>query len=195
MTDNNINNSKPETSDCLQEELLNVKSNKGPHQLSAISTGDLVYDKRSKRWIQRSLKNKKVHVLALQLETCKESLKEFKMLKDNQAEKLSGVLIQGIADTGCSIMCSGVQLCHRLGVPRSSLVKSNVSLKVADGRALTVLGAVPVNVSVQGRPDLISKQLLHIVSELKSLFISKSCLMDLGAISPDFRCPHQDKRY
>ena len=68
-------------------------------------------------------------------------------------------------------------------------MKSNVSLKVADGRALTVVGAVPVNVSVQGRPDLVSKQLIHIVSELKSLFISKSCLMDLGAISPDFPLP------
>ena len=189
MPDNTGKNPKPETSDCLQEELLYMKSSTGSHQLSAISTGDLIYDKQSKKWIQRSLKNKKVHVLALQLETCKESLKEFKMLRENRAGKLSDVMIQGIADTGCSIMCSGLQLCHRLGVPLSSLLKSNVSLKVADGRALTVVGAVPVNVSVQGRPDLVSKQLLHIVSELKSLFVSKSCLMDLGAISPDFPSP------
>ena len=128
--------------------------------------------------------------LAIRFLEILESAEELKMEKAKALDGLSSVVMNGVADSGCSIMCSGVQLLHKLGIPRSNLIKSNVSLKVADGRPLTVLGAVvPVDVPLDGRPDRCSKQLLHITSELKSLFISKSCLMDLGAISPSFPMP------
>ena len=133
--------------DALQEELLSLGGGPDEHQLQVISTGDLVYDKWSKKWVQRSLRNKKIHTLPLLLEMCKQSLNSFKMAGVRQTEKLYDVLMEGIADTGCSIMCLGLHMCHKFGVKQSGLLKTNVSLKVADGRALTVLGALPVNIS------------------------------------------------
>ena len=182
-------NSKEETGDCLHEGLLNMTADQPEHCLSSISTGDLVYDRRSRRWVQRSLKDKKIHILPVQLEVCRASLAGFKANKIQNWNKLAEGSFDGIADTGCSIMCAGVQACHKLGVPISGLMKSNVTLKVADGRKLTILGAVPVNISIKNRPGRVSKQLLHIVSELKNLFVSKSCLMDLEVIGPDFPMP------
>ena len=160
------------------------------HQMSSISTGDFKYDKRSRKWTQRSLKDKKVNMLPIRLEVCRDSLEEFKVNgKESNINNLSAAVLDGIADTGCSIMCAGRQICYKLGYSVSDLIKSNVTLKVADGRQLTILGAVPVNVSIMNRSDHTSKQLLHIVSELKSVFVSKCCLMDLGVISPDFPMP------
>ena len=59
--------------------------------------------------------------------------------------------------------------------------------RVADGRQLTVLGMVPLDVEVFCSQR--TKQLLHIVSELRSLFISKTCLTEFGAISRTFTLP------
>ena len=67
-------NSKEETGDCLHEGLLNMTVDQPEHCLSSISTGDLVYDRRSRRWVQRSLKDKKIHILPVQLEVCRASL-------------------------------------------------------------------------------------------------------------------------
>ena len=68
-------------------------------------------------------------------------------------------------------------------------MKSNVTLKVAESRELTVLEVVPVDISIRNRPGNSSKQLLHVLSELKSLFVSKSCLVVLGLISENFPMP------
>ena len=65
---------------------------------------------------------------------------------------------------------------------------SSVTLRTADGKKLTVIGALPVEVSVPGTGKL-SKQILHIVKELTGLFLSKLCLSDLGSISPNFPYP------
>ena len=67
-------------------------------------------------------------------------------------------------------------------------MSSSVTLRTADGRKLTVIGALPVEVSVPGTGKL-SKQILHIVKELTGLFLSKLCLSDLGSISPNFPYP------
>ena len=113
------------------------------HQLSVISTGDLVYEKRSKRWIQRTVKRLKIHKMELQLKVCKDSVKEFKYINVQATKMNKEIAIEGSEDTSCSIVYAGVQICHKLGFPIAALVKSNVTLKVADGRELTVLEVVP----------------------------------------------------
>ena len=44
--------------------------------------------------------------------------------------------IDGVADTGCSVLCSGVDICKKF--------------KLKPSRQLTALGYLPVNISVQG---------------------------------------------
>ena len=63
---------------------------------------------------------------------------------------------------------------------------------MADGRKLTVLGSLPVNITVRDGPHHDSKQLLHIVEELNTLFIGRGCLQDLGIISSSFPLPQED---
>ena len=88
----------------------------------------MIFDKKSQRWVQRSLKNKKVETIPLSLEICKDSMNKFRAAK-LIGNKIRACTAEGIADTGCSIMCTGIQTCHKLGVPLSKLVKSDVTLK------------------------------------------------------------------
>ena len=94
----------------------------------------------------------------------------------------------GIADTGCSVLCAGDRLRSKLKIPRSCLVKSNITLRTADGKKMTVLVAIPVTVTIPGTRRS-SKQILHIVNELTGLFLSKLCLSDLGSISDTLETP------
>ena len=96
----------------------------------------------------------------------------------------------GIADTGCSVLCAGDRLRSKLKIPRSCLVKSNITLRTADGKKMTVLGAIPVTVTISSTCRS-SKQILHIVNELTGLFLSKLCLSDLGSISDTFPLPNE----
>ena len=53
-------------------------------------------------------------------------------------------------------------------------------IRVASKEKLTVLGFIPVAVQVVGHPDKQTVQALYITKELTSLFISRTCLLELG---------------
>ena len=66
-------------------------------------------------------------------------------------------------------------------------------MRVADGKAVTVLGSIPVIVrrldGVQGKVTL----LLHVVEELSDLYLSKRCLIELGVIDKSFPFPEKSQ--
>ena len=62
---------------------------------------------------------------------------------------------------------------------------------MTDGKALIVLGAISVVVTVTGNEENTVTQFLHIVSELTALFISKNCLRELNILSKSFPLPEQ----
>jgi hypothetical protein len=64
-------------------------------------------------------------------------------------------------------------------------------LRAADRRPLTVLGAIPVVITVSGIESNTITQFLHIVSELSALFISKTCLKELNIFSESLPIPHK----
>lgn len=101
--------------------------------------------------------------------------------------------ITGIADTGASALCGGPAILNQLGIPYAALTRSRTTLRAADGRALNVLGTIPVTVSVNtGRGDgTTTNQLLYVVQGINALFISRQCLSDLGSISKSFPNPPQ----
>ena len=88
-----------------------------------------------------------------------------------------------MADTGCTVLCGGLDVMRKLKMPRSALIGSDITLYAADRRPLTVLGAIPVDITVRGNMNNTARQLLHIVSELSALFISKSGLKELHIIT------------
>ena len=101
------------------------------------------------------------------------------------------VSIDGIADTGYTVLCGGLEVMRKLRIPRSVLISSNITLKTADGKPLTVLGAIPVVVTVTGNEENTVAQFLHIISELTALFISKNFRRELKILSKSFPLPEQ----
>ena len=105
-----------------------------------------MWDKKVKKWIQRPVSVKKTNNLSVVLSVCKESHNELNIKNKTLPKnvKLLPVSTTGIADTGCSVMCAGDYMRAKLNVPRQSLLTSNVILRTADGKRLTVLGVIPV---------------------------------------------------
>ena len=99
----------------------------------------------------------------------------------------------GIPDTGCSALCCGLDMMRRLKLPRSALVKTTVSMKVADGKAVMVVGGFPVIVERADDETCQVTQFLHVVEELSHLYLSKSCLKALGVISKSFPFPEKSE--
>ena len=97
--------------------------------------------------------------------------------------------VAGTGDTGATICCTGTEMLKRLGIMKFHLFKTEVALTVADKRVMTILGVMPVNITVRraGSEELAhTKQLLYFVKELRGTFISKDALQDLGIISEWF---------
>ena len=68
-------------------------------------------------------------------------------------------------------------------------MKSGITLKTADGKPLTVLGAIPVTVTVMESRENTVTEFLHIILELSALYLSKNCLKELNILSKSFPLP------
>ena len=77
---------------------------------------------------------------------CKQSYRDLDSKVMPNTFVASEVRASGIADTGCSVMCAGDYMRTKLSVPWQSLLTSTVKLQGADGKKLTVLGAIPLAV-------------------------------------------------
>ena len=94
----------------------------------------------------------------------------------------------GTADTGATICCTGVEILPKLGIQKSDLLRTRVDLYVADKRKLTILGVIPVIITVGGNVSgrvMQTRELLYVVKDLKCTFDSKDALeaLALGVIN------------
>ena len=109
---------------------------------------------------------------------------------DDRVEKITTGHIdqESVADTGATVVCGGTGMMRELGLKKSELLPTSTTLFTADRKALTVLGAVPVNISAvcENVGTVTTKQILYIVEELTSVFLSKDALSDMGIITKDF---------
>ena len=77
------------------------------------------------------------------------------------------------ADTGATVCCAGsAAMLKRLGVPAKHLLPTALELRAANGVPLTVLGVIPVLINTDDS-NVQTRELLYIVKELQSLFLSK----------------------
>jgi hypothetical protein len=65
-------------------------------------------------------------------------------------------------------------------------------IRAANEAKLEVLGFIPVTVQVVGHQDKKSIQALYITKQLKSLFLSRTCLLELGCIPRSWPYPSQE---
>jgi hypothetical protein len=64
-------------------------------------------------------------------------------------------------------------------------------IRAANEAKLEVLGFIPVSVQVVGHQDKKSIQALYITKQLKSLFLSRTCILELGCLQMSWPYPSQ----
>ena len=104
---------------------------------------------------------------------------------------------ESVADTGATVVCGGTELMLELGIRLEQLLPTNLTLFTADKKSLTVLGVVPVIISVKcgDGGTATTRDLLYIVEELSSVFISRDALSSLGIISKEFPQVHSNRSF
>ena len=106
-------------------------------------------------------------------------------------EKLSSttpVDQESIADTGATVVCGGLEMMRRLGLREKQLLPTYMTLFTADKKSLTVIGTVPVFIRAKCMDGSISthRDMLYIVRELSTIFLSQDALAGLGVINKEF---------
>ena len=84
---------------------------------------------------------------------------------------------------------------EKLRIKRRHLLNTDLVLKVADKRVVTILGVVPVYITTRraiSKEGVHTRQLLYIVKELKGMYVSREALAEFGVIYEYF--PHVWKR-
>ena len=111
------------------------------HMLSSVSTADLQYHKPSRKWIQRPLSKKKVEHMPITLSIAWDGYADLKtkLPTEKIRNKTLNLNTEGVADTGCSVLCGGIEIMMKLRLPRSALIKSQVTLQTADKTPLQVI--------------------------------------------------------
>ena len=126
------------------------------HTLSSVSSAYLWYHRLSRKWIQRPLSKSKVDSVPVF-----ECLPELGQVTESELRGGGG---HGLYST-----------LRKLKMPGNELIKSDITLYCSDRRLHTIIGAIPVDITDRGSKGNTSRQLLHIVSELSTLSISKVC--------------------
>ena len=106
--------------------------------------------------------------------------------------------ILAVPDTGASVNCTGVNILGILGIRKRHLFQTNVILRTANRKTMTVLGVVPVEIetmSADMETRVKTHTILYVVEELKSTFISKDTLTELGCIPSYFPMPPPRRDY
>ena len=115
----------------------------------SIPSTNLVWDNMLHKWVQKQCLGRSTIELAVKVSVCWESMQKLKK-SSSKNPRFAGktIAVKGIVDTGCSVLCSGEDMINKLSLSKSDLLRSDVTLRVADTRKLTILGALPVTVSV-----------------------------------------------
>ena len=98
---------------------------------------------------------------------------------------------ESTADTGASVVCAGLSLLQQMKIPRSALIPSKMRLYAANRQGLTVLGCLPCDIRIPDIPGKITKEMVYIVKELQTVFLSRHALIGLGCIPESFPRPSE----
>ena len=162
------------------------------NQPEEVFLASLQYSPGNDKWVDRARDedSNQLHVLL------KPMLDQWPQLHPNPAcapakAKMKKTQSAGIADTGASVLCSGTNLMRQLGLDEHNLIPTSTVIRAANDAKLTVLGMVPVTVQVVGYQEKRSTQALYITRELTKLFVSRTCLLELGCLPKSWPYPPQ----
>ena len=66
------------------------------------------------------------------------------------------------------MLCRGLESSKKLSIPKSMLLKSGITMRTADGKPLTVLGVIPVVVTMTDSEINTVTEFLIMIAELSS---------------------------
>jgi hypothetical protein len=123
-----------------------------------------------------------------------EMLNNANMVSEGMVQTLATTAVdkESVADTGATVVFRETGLMQEMGLKLEQLLPTNLTLFTVDKKSLTVLGAVPVIISVQCEDGgtATTRDLLYIMEELSSVFISRDALSNLGIIGKEFPKVH-----
>jgi hypothetical protein len=145
------------------------------NQQEEVVLASLQYSPGNDKWMDgaRDYESNQLHVLL------KPMLDQWAQLHPNPActpakSKMKKTQSTGIADTGASMLCSGMNLMRQLGLDEHNLIPTKTLIRAANDAKLSVIGMVPVTVQVVGYQGKRSTQALYITRELTKLFVSRT---------------------
>ena len=146
-----------------------------------------MYDRRSKRWVNRSTSND-TKPLPVRLELHSKSIAELDSKKNLDAYSVRRWTADSTPDTGATVVCHGPELMDKMKIGKSQLMKADIKLYAANRRRLDVLGCLPFHIThVESEQSTL--EMVYVVKELRGLYLSKNCLVALGCIPPSFPLP------
>ena len=99
-------------------------------------------------------------------------------------------VVSSITDSGCQTCSAGVDVLEQLGVPISYLVPTSHRIVGITESLLDIAGSVLLRIEVAGR---ITRQMVHVSSNTRGLYLSETALIELGIVSKNFPSPPVEK--
>ena len=140
-----------------------------------------VYDS-TRGWVARHPDHGRVKLSAY---TTEEDAKKFG-IKHREVRPTN---VSGVADSGCQACIMGTPQLYKMGLQKSDLCRIRSSSTSINGTNLNVLGVVVVRLAgvdpTSGKIVETAAQ-IRVAEGVKDLFLSKSVMIALGIIPPDF---------
>ena len=156
-----------------------------------LSVDVVSYEKKTGRWVYKNNVDKDLPVrMVVDVDSYKKL--PTKVQRRDGARNLRTHTEDSVADTGATVLCGGKHLLDGLGIKKTDLIPSSISLEAANGEAIFIMGAVPVQVTMlkngitMGEPQL---EFLHISKQLEQVLLSRDLLKNFSSISPEFPYP------
>ena len=139
-----------------------------------------VFDNTTERWVKRqSLPQPSRRLVAKLLPSDYDSLKIARCPRNAQCT------IEGMPDTGCQSCLSGVNILHKLGMSRDTLIPVSQRMQAANKSGIHILGANLLELPLPDS-DAVTKQMIYVTPNVTRLFLSREACADLGLIPSKF---------
>ena len=92
-------------------------------------------------------------------------------------------LVSSLADSGCQTSTAGTDFLEKIGCPVSYLIPTSHQIVGITSSSLNLLGAVMIRFEYGGK---VARQMVHISSRTKGLYLSNTALKQLGLLSEEF---------
>ena len=92
-------------------------------------------------------------------------------------------MMDAITDSGCQTTTCGVEILQTLNIDEKDLIPTNHGMIAICDTSLGVIGSVFAEITMRGKT---SRQMIHVATKIKGLYLSQRACRDLGVIHANF---------